>query len=350
MTGGAGAARRRTVIWMVGGAVLAAVLGAVSVLPPAAPATRVEVGSLVLPGLADVAGEIGLVMVTTSEESYHLVKDPDGWVLPEKGRYRVRADRIEALAQALTAMRHARPMTRDARKFDRIGLGDPAAGGAGALLEVGNGKGETFAKLLVGYRNGTTYVREPDDLQAWAVDSEAMPPLQRGARWLDLDVVSLAAKDIREVEVKPAQGPGYRLLPADASGSRFGVAPPYDQRRLAASLAPTLVAGALVRFAPSDVMQAAGAGAALAGVHVTRTKTGLEIVATAWRRGEQGWVSVAADVAADAGPDVAAQADAINARASGWLFAMTETDWSAYAAPLTALVESASATSSGPRR
>jgi hypothetical protein len=352
--GGAPALRRQAVTWMSACALLAAGLGAATFLPPAPPKTRLEVGSAVAPGLIAKASDIAIVMVTTGEESYHLVRNPNGWVIPEKGNYPVRADRLEALAQALAAMRYARPMTRDERKFDRIGLGDPLNHGTGALLEVGDGHGETFLKLIVGHRDGRTYVREPDDLQAWAVETEAgggeaMPPLQRGARWLDLDVADVPIDTVREVEVRPAQGPAYRLVPLDAAGTRFGLAPPYSQRRVVTAFAPTLVAGGLSHFAPSDVRQAGAAdGAIRMGAHVTRSKQGLEVTAIAWRLGEQGWLMLAATAAAGAPADVQREAAAINTRAAGWMFAMSETDWRAYATPLSEIV--APSTSVGPRQ
>ena len=125
-------------------------------------------------------------------------------------------------------------MTRDERKFDRIGLGDPATGGTGALLEVGDGQGNSFAKLLVGHRDGRSYVRKPDDLQAWAVAGAVMPPLQRGAAWLDLDVLEISAEQIAGADVRPAQGPAYRLVAAPGGG--FALAPPHDRRQVLAAL------------------------------------------------------------------------------------------------------------------
>jgi hypothetical protein len=328
--------RRRTLIWMGGGALLALVLGGASMMPPAPPKARGETGKLVLPDFAAHAADVNLVMVTTSSESYHLVRNPSGWVLPEKGGYPVRADRIAALVSALGAMRYDRAMTRDDKKFDRIGLGDPAQGGTGALLEVGDGHGNTFAKLIVGYRDGHTYVREPDDLQAWATTLPAdavMPPLQRGARWLDLEAATIPADAIAQVDVRTGLST-YRLIPVDATGSSFALAPP-NNLRTAAGFGLALVAQALTRFSPSDVAPSDKVHEeGPVSIHTTRTKAGLEITAHAWRSGGKAWVSLSAVAAKGAAPDVVTQADAINARAKGWAFQMTETDWGVFVTPL----------------
>jgi hypothetical protein len=315
-------------------------MGGLSFLPPGPSATRAEVGSLVLPDFAANAGKVQLVMVTTGEESYHLVHNPDGWVLSEKGSYPVEPERIAELTRALSAIRYARPMTRDDKKFDRIGLGDPTQGGTGALLEAGDGSGTSFARLIVGYRDGTSYVRMPDDLQAWAVDGAALPPLQRGARWLDLDVVSVAADQIVDVQVRPKGSTSYRLVPADSAGRQFNLAPPHASRNAVASFAPTLAATALSRFAPIDTARAdsVAVGAPISQ-YTVRTRQGVAIIVQAWRSGDSGWVTIGAATGEGATPEARAGAEAINARAAGWAFQLTELDWGAFATPLAALVD-----------
>lgn len=340
MTRVAAATRRRTVIWLAAVAGIAALLGAASFLPPPQPKARAEVGAPVLPGLAANAGKVNLVMVTTSEETYHLARNPTGWVLAEKGSFPVDAERIAELTRALTAIKYARPMTRDDKKFDRIGLGDPTKGGTGALIEVGDGSGNSFAKMIVGYRDGHSYVRMPDDLQAWAVDGATLPPLQRGARWLDLDVVGLAPPQILNVQVRPGKGPPYRLTPVDTSGQQFTLAPPYAARRVLASFAPTLAATALSRFAPIDVAPAnsIATGAPLSQ-YIVRTRAGVAVIVQAWRSHDRGWVTIGAATGENATAEAKAGAESINKRAVGWAFALTELDWGAYTTPLAALVE-----------
>jgi hypothetical protein len=344
MSGAAAASRRKTVMWMGGVALAAALLAAISFLPPKEEQQRAEVGRLVLPDFSANADKIGLIMVTTSEESYHIVRNGDPaspqWVLSEKGSYPVETDRIARLTSALSNIKFDRPMTREDKKFDRIGLGDPLLGGTGALVEVSDGRGEIFAKLIVGYREGRSYVREPDDLQAWAVAGGDMPPLHRAARWLDLEIISVGADQIADIQVRPAQGPGYRLVPADEAGQQFALAPPNANRRIVAAYAPTLTALALSRFSPVDVAPAntIAAGTPVAQ-YILRTKPGLAIIAQGWRSGERGWVTIGAAAAENAPAEAIAEAQAINARAAGWAFALSELDWGTLTTPLSVLVE-----------
>lgn len=331
-------ARRRTLIVLAGIAAGAILLGALAWMPSGAALQRAEVGRLVLPAFASKTGLVSLIMVTTREESYHLVRNDDGWVLAEKGSYPVTDAKIQELTEALAHIAYSRPMTRDARKFDRIGLGDPAQGGAGALLAVGDGRGNSFVNLLVGQRDGKSYIRRPDDLQTWEVGGALIPPLQRATAWLDLDVVSIAAGDIAGVDIRPPEGPAYRLEAAPGGG--FALAPPHDRRRVLAPLAPGVAAEALTRFLPVDVAPANEiAVGAPVGSHVTRLKSGVAIVVQAWRKDDRGWVTLSAATVEGAGEDARAYAAGLNTRASPWAYGLTELDWSVYTTPLHAIAE-----------
>ena len=330
--------RRRSLMIAGGVAAASMLLGALAWMPAGADLQRSEVGRRVLPAFAEKQALIELIMVTTQEESYHLVRNDDGWVLSEKGSYPVTDAKIQELTEALSNITYAEAMARDERKFDRIGLGDPATGGTGALLEVGDGRGNSFAKLLVGHRDGRSYVRKPDDLQAWAVAGAVMPPLQRGAAWVDLGVLEILADQIAGADVRPAQGPAYRLVAAPGGG--FALAPPHHRLQVVAALAPTLTVEALVRFAPTDVAPArdVATGAPVAE-HITRLASGVVVVVRSWRKDERGWVTVSAAVAEGASVEATALVSEINARCSPWAFALTELDWGTFSTPLEAIAE-----------
>jgi hypothetical protein len=338
MSRAAAALRRRTLVMLGAAAAVCALAGAASFIPPAQNMPRAEVGQLVLPEFAAKAGAVALVMVTTEEESYHLVKNPDGWVMPEKGNYPINPARIQDLTQALSQAAYARPMTRDEKKFDRIGLGDPARGGAGALIEVGDGAGNAFAKLLVGHRDGRSYIRKPDDLQAWAVDKGVLPPLQRASRWLDLNVAPLKAEEILTVDVRPSAGPSYRLVKNPEGG--FSLAPPHNLRRPVAALAPTMAAQALTRFSPVDVAPAVEIAVGRpAAEYVVHTEAGVFIIVRSWKAKQRGWVTISAATSEGAALPAQTEANGVNARAAPWAFALTELDWSGFSTPLAELAE-----------
>jgi hypothetical protein len=326
--------RRQVATWLGAAAALAVVVGALS-LAPAMQAGSVASGALAAPVLADRRNDVALVMVTTSQETYHLSRENGVWVMPEKGRYKVRPEWVVQLNDAVAAMRLGAAKTRDRRKLDRIGLGDPAGGGAGALVEIGDGRGEVFARLIVGRRDGRTYVRRPGEDQAWATMDADPPPLHRAARWLDLDLVKVSPADIAEVEVRPAGGQSYRLRPVDAAATRFALAPPQDRLKLVAGLAPNLPGLALARLSPVDVGQLSLLlGGQPVGQHITQLKSGLAIRVMVLRTAKGMWGRIEAGVAPGASSGATAQAAIINARAAPWAFGLSEADASSLTTPL----------------
>ncbi len=330
--------RRRQITALAGATLVAVLLALVASRPPPAAHEREEIGQLVYPGFAERTPDLGLIMVTTSDETYHLVRNPDGWVLTEKGSYPVDDSRIAGLADAIASMRYDQAMTRDDRKFDLLGLGDPLTGGTGALLEMGDGRGEIFAKSIVGYKSGRSYVRGPEDLQAWAVATEDMPPLQRAIAWLDLDPAGIARGDIREVTVQPLVGSAYTLRATDDAGEGFELAPPFDDLRVLVPFSLSIVAGAMANLNPIDVMPATElAGARHSGVHLTALRNGLVIEATAWRAPDRGWLTLEARTEPGGPAAVRSEATRINAEVSGWAYALTEADWEAFTSPLALL-------------
>jgi hypothetical protein len=328
-------ARMKGLAVLCAAAVAASVLGLLSQAPAGRHVEPSEIGRRVLPAYESKIPLLALIMVTTREESYHLVRNGDEWVLAEKGSYPVSADRIAALNRALSAITYAEAMTRDERKLDRIGLGDPLSGGAGALLEAGDGRGTNFAKLIIGAREGASYVRRPDEAQAWAVAGPSLPPLQRALAWLDFDALSLPADEIAEVAVTPVSGPAYRLM--RGAGADIVLAPPHDGAEVLAPLGPLLVAEAMARLSPLDVAPASevASGPRLAE-HLTRTTDGLTVKAEAWRSGARGWITLRASAEPGATQAVRARASDINTRADGWAFALSGMEWDAFVQPLSA--------------
>ncbi len=331
--------RRRILVILAAALLGVAAIGLVSARPDDAEATRDEVGQLVVPGLDQRIDELGLIMVTTAYETYHLVRDPQGWVMTEKGGYPVADDRIGALVEAVASMRYAEAMTRDARKFDLIGVGDPLSGGTGALLEIGNGRGDVYAKLIVGYRSGRSYVRWPDDLQTWAVETDAaMPPLQRTTAWLDLDPVDADRARISEVEVSPLLGEAYRLTPVDSEGQAFELAAPHTDLRVLVPFALSMVGGAISTLSPLDVAPASVTnGASLGGRHVTRLDDGVMVETTAFRTADRGWITISAFADGTASSAARRRAREIDDAAAGWAYALSATDWEAFTSPLAML-------------
>ncbi|MEZ5938738.1 MAG: DUF4340 domain-containing protein [Hyphomonadaceae bacterium] len=319
--------------WAVAGLAL---LLAVAAGWPSSTRGASDEGKAVFPALGGQAGEIALIMVTTREGAYHLVKDPGGWVLTEMHRYPVRDDRIAELVSATASMRRAQTMTRDPRKLDALGLGDPARAGTGALVEIGNGQGDVFATFIAGYKSGRNFIRTPDDLQAWEVTGDPMPPLHSPARWLDLDVARIAAADIDAVDVQPVSGPSYSLVRDERGG--WTLDQPFETRGERSASAFETVAQTLSRWSPNDVVPLDELEGALgAGSQSATTRDGLRVRVDFMRdRKGASWARVTA-ASSDGAAGSKQAASALNARAAGWAYRIPDSEITLGAPPLSVI-------------
>ena len=319
--------RVRALLYLAVGALIALIAAMLSSLEPSKPKAAERVGKVVLAKFESDVTAAEEIKVTTSAGAYSLKREAEGWVLSERGRYPVRLDALADLSEALSSMIYTREMTRDPKKFDRLGLGDPRDDGRGALMEVFNADGEELAHLIVGFKNGAPYIRKPSEELTWAVSASAFPPLQNPARWLDLDVISLSTDDISRVEIEPVQGDRYALEVRRNYPGRFRLAPPYDKAILLADYAPNPPALAMSKFSPLDVKPRSELSGAFAGNHRTITHEGL-VVDIELTREDDGsfWATLSLASETDS-EEVLAQLEDIETHVAGWAFRLSRLDF-----------------------
>lgn len=332
------ASRSRMLIILAGLAAGAVLLAILSTLDFSKEEQAVEIGQIVLPQFEADVSRADRISVATAEESYSLTRDAEDWFMEEKGRYPINRAMLADLSEALAAMTYSREMTTDPRKFDQLGLGDPKTGGAGALLTVKDAGGAKIVDLIVGFKNGDVFVRRPDETKAWAVSTTPFPPLQRAARWLDLDVFDLDPANISEVEIETGDDPVYTLVAKPDAPGEFILAPPYQDLELIADYAPNAPGTALADFAPLDVVAMDALRGSRAGGYHVYTHDGLVIHAEVFV-GENGrfWMAFSEGIEAET-PDAQEKLDAIETRVAGWAFEISRLDYGIFQMRLSELI------------
>lgn len=329
--------RLRALAVMAGlaGVLVAAGLGLAVFERPAAVATE-RMGQPVI-ALDRGLKEVERIDVALADESYSLVRTDEDWRMDTSTGFPVRPDRARALLVGLRELSWGEARTRDPRKFDTLGLGDPRKGGSGALVTLKNRSGEALARLIAGRRDERLYARRPDEPAAWRVEGE-LPPLHGRDTWMDFAVLSMQPETIGAVLIAPAAGEQLLLVREPGEGPRaFEPGPAHPDERLVSPLAASTPALALSRFAPIDVKPAAELQTAPVARHVTITHDGLEVEAKAYREPDGRYVTLRAIEAGEG----AARAEAINRRAAGWAFELTRYDWAEYTPSIAAIVERA---------
>ncbi|WP_291200501.1 DUF4340 domain-containing protein [Hyphomonas sp.] len=311
-------------------AALAGVLGLVAVVSHFGGGAPVQAsgrtGTPVFPDFEALRAEASEIRITLADERYSLVATGDGWRLGTRDGYPIRQDRLTELAAGLESLVWDTPRTDDPEKLNRIGLGDPRDSGTGALLEVIGPDGETGAALITGRKGEFIYGRRPDETTAFRVTG-TLPPLYSAEAWLDLGFLDINEDAVSAVRLTDEAGETLFLQREVGSSDRaFRPAPPFQNYRLTSRLAVTGPAMALTRFLPIGVKPASALRTRPVSRHITQTHDGLEVDVRAYRERDGFFITLRAIEAGEG----AMRAEAINARAAGWAFELTATDWADY--------------------
>lgn len=310
--------QRRTLLLLGGAAV--AVLGGALLLNPADRAPPSPAGaSLAFPGLAQRLQNAARIEARRHDGSLAVERRGETWVLPAKGGYPVRQERVRELLTGLTELRLTEPRTANPEMLDRLGLEDPTREGAtSTLLRVLDAQGGVIADLVIGRRRVRTqgnvpesaFVRRPNESQAWL--AEGRIPVDSDAQlWLDRDIANIARDRVRRVAVaRINEAPLVVTRSGDPDG-RFSLTEPAD--------APPTEETALDEIGRAfefltflDVRpEAEIPGEALGEARFELTDN-LAILVRPRKDGEAIWITLAAE-----GDDEAAR---LNARWRGWAY------------------------------
>jgi hypothetical protein len=285
-------------------------------LAPPAPGA----GALIAPDAEALLARTTTVRVTLSSGAYRLERRGAVWLMPERGDYPVRPDAIAALARGLEGLRLDSPVGAAPERLAALGLDDPREGGSGALLELLDPQGRALFSRIIGVRPGGTFVRAPGAGQGHRAEG-ALPPLQEPAAWLDLAILSMRPEAVARVDVVPLSGPAYAIL---ATGE--GEFAPLGRQAFSQANA-VAAATALTRWRPVDVRPAASLPPGPVARHMTTSRGGLAVLAQARMVEGQAYVTLRAQALR---PEAQEAADALNARAEGWAFALAAYDVADY--------------------
>lgn len=317
--------QRRFRVRIMAGAAGALVLAAIfsQCAGPGGPPESSLTGQPVLPGFESVRAEAKEIRITLADETYTLFATPSGWRLSGTDGYPIRADRLDELSTGLQSLVWDVPRTRDPAKMNAIGLGDPREGGNGALVEVIGEDGEVKSALITGRKDEHIYARRPEEEQAFRVTGD-LPPLYSAEAWLDLDILDINADAISAVRLTDESGASLFLQRTIGGSDRdFLPAPPFENYQLINRLSVTGPALALARFQPLGVKPASALTTRPVARHITQTHDGLEVEVQGYREADGYFVTLRAVEAGEG----AHRGSAINDRANGWAFQISQVDW-----------------------
>jgi hypothetical protein len=287
----------------------------------------------VVPDLSRQLAQAQKINISSRDATYRIARTQRGWAMTDRGDFPVRAARLRQLTEGLSGLAYVRRMTSDPARHDRLGVGDPREGGAGVLVQIENARGGFLVDLILGVERDGLYVRKPGDNQVWAVRGE-LPPLRDAAIWLELQPLALDASALQRVEIVPSEGDAY-ILERPTPEADFAFGGRLAGRRPVSTAALNDTAERITRLQPIDVLRApAVQGPRSAALRVS-TADGVLIDGEIFQFEQKPWLKL---VARFERPEAQAAADAINARASGWAYALTAAEYETLAPKLDTLL------------
>ena len=310
--------QRRSLI-LLGSAAVIAMAGALLIKPPAPPAPPAGSGGLAFPDLAQRLSSAARIEVRRHDGALEILRRGDVWVLPAKGDYPIRQEKLRELLTGLTELRLMEPRTGNPEMLDRLGLEDPLrAGATSTLLRVLDAQGAALVELVIGRRRVRTqgnvpesaYVRRPNENQAWLAEGripvDADPQL-----WLDRDIANLPRERVTRVVVARMGEEALVLTHTGQPDGKLAITTPADPPPVD-DVSLDEVARSFEFLTFLDVRREADApGEALGETRFELTNQ-LAIIARPRKDAEEIWVSLSAE-----GDDEAAR---LNARWRGWVY------------------------------
>lgn len=315
-------------------------------------------GSALLPGLDAALNDIDeITLVRAGNETIASIRRSEqGWTVPEKGGYPADIAKIRDALLALSEARIVEEKTANPDFYGRLGVeAVESESSAGTAVTIRHGE-EAFPTVILGEVEGTSqrYARRTDEARSLLIDRD--PELPRSApQWLQTGILDLGSDRIREVAIEHADGESVRIHKDEAGQTNYSVDAVPEGRELQYAGVANVTGNVLRDLALEDVGPAADDASGPSVTTRFRTFDGLVVTARGYERGDGTWLEFeagvdrepraaqgvdsapedpaatadasveASNVGEAADPDdegaaVAAEAEAINARVSGWLY------------------------------
>jgi hypothetical protein len=245
-----------------------------------------------------------------------LKKGANDWTVAERD-YPADSGKVRKLLLDLTALNVVEEKTRTPENYPALGVEDTNSDKATGTRVDAVAGARTYS-LIVGKSSGAKsgYVRvvnAPQSLLASPLLSVDADP----RRWLDHTLIDIAQDRVKEVAVKPAEGPGYTASREKKDQSDFTVTPVPKGRELSSPAAADPIAGSLGSVSLDDVQHAPQTPPANVAHAVFTTFDGLKIDVAGRKDGSKTLVSFAPSSTAK---ETEAEAKTLEQRLEGWEF------------------------------
>jgi Domain of unknown function (DUF4340) len=272
-------------------------------------------GDLVLPGLESALNSVTEVRLTRGDQTHTtLKKGATDWMVAERD-YPADSGKVRKFLLDLGALNVVEEKTSNPANYPQLGVEDTTSAKATGTRVAVVAPSKVY-EIIVGKSSSAKsgYVRVPTTPQALL----AAPSLSVEAdpkRWLDHTLIDIAQDRIKEVEEKPAEGPGFTAAREKKEQTDFTVSNIPKGRELTSPVAADSIAGSLGGLTLDDVRKAGSAGDAKLSHAIFRTFDGLELDVAGRKDGTHDFITI---IPHSTAKETADQAQKLTTQLQGW--------------------------------
>ena len=214
---------------------LAVAAAGVAVALRPAPNTVAHDGAFAFPGLGERVESVAAITVEHPSGAFSMRRtEGGGWAMGDLHDYPVPLENVRKLVLGLADLRLFEAKTKRSDRYPRLEVEDVTAEGAKSrLVTLSDAAGETLARTIIGkrknnlfgFRRDGTYLRMPEDDQAWlaegAVRVETDP-----IRWLQQEIISIPMGDVRSMVLRQPDGQELRVAKTTRDANDFTLESP----------------------------------------------------------------------------------------------------------------------------
>ena len=166
-------------------------------------------GQIVFPGLVQKANDVTSIAIRDFERSFTVERRDDGFYNKESG-YPVKPDAFRDLVGSASFLTFEETKTADPARMADLGLAEPGAApeAVGREMSFRDAKGNVLAALTVGNADATvggarggTFIKLPDQKQAWLVRGQMRVPVPHAA-WYEINFINIQRDGLAGITIK----------------------------------------------------------------------------------------------------------------------------------------------------
>ena len=278
------------------------------------------------PDLPHTYQSVSRVHVASKKGTFDLAYKPGKrWVIPSRNDLPASFEQINRTVVGVASLQALEPKTARADWLHYLDLDAPPKGN-GVLIALIDDKGKTLASVItgksenIGDTSGASglFIRKADSTQSWLAKSTFEPRGDIGD-WYDKKLIDIDRSRIQETDVTPIGSPAYVVKRDRKTDSNFKLVDLPKGRALSFPGAADAIGAAVTAFTFDDAKPAKSFDFSKAWKILTKTFDGLTVTIQLLQQGQDYWATIAAE-AVPGKPAAAKEAQAINAKASGWAY------------------------------